>query len=147
LYLLILESIGTSELILIGIIALIVFGPRKLPQMAKTIGKTMADFRRTTNEFKSTWEREAEFYKEEKIITPEIVSYTDNSISKEKAVSKTINKEQNAVETPLIKEIEQGRIDQIFSDVKSQKSNEPTIRDTDTGDTENTTMADKRDWL
>ena len=60
-FLFILESIGTSELILIGIIALIFLGPRKLPQIARTIGKTMADFRSTTNEFKSTWEREVNF--------------------------------------------------------------------------------------
>ncbi len=60
-FLFILESIGTSELILIGIIALIFLGPRKLPQIAKTIGKAMADFRNTTNEFKSTWEREVNF--------------------------------------------------------------------------------------
>ena len=59
-YLLILESIGTQELILIGIIALIVFGPRKIPQLAKTVGKTMADFRKVTHEIKSTWEKEVE---------------------------------------------------------------------------------------
>ena len=63
-FLFILESIGTSELILIGIIALIFLGPRKLPQIAKTIGKTMADFRHTTNEFRSTWEREVNFEEE-----------------------------------------------------------------------------------
>ena len=63
-FLFILESIGTSELILIGIIALIFLGPRKLPQMAKKIGKTMADFRNTTNEFKSTWQREVDFDEE-----------------------------------------------------------------------------------
>jgi Tat protein translocase TatB subunit len=63
-YLFILESIGTSELLLIGIIALIFLGPRRLPQIARTIGKTMADFRSTTNEFKSTWEREVNFEEE-----------------------------------------------------------------------------------
>jgi Tat protein translocase TatB subunit len=63
-FLFILESIGTSELLLIGIIALIFLGPRKLPQIARTIGKTMADFRNTTNEFKSTWEREVNFQEE-----------------------------------------------------------------------------------
>lgn len=63
-FLFILESVGTSELILIGIIALMFLGPRKLPQIAKTIGKTMADFRNTTNEFKSTWEREVNFDEE-----------------------------------------------------------------------------------
>lgn len=60
-FLLILESIGSSELILIAAVALIVFGPRKLPEMAKKIGKTMAEFRNATNEFKTTWEREAAF--------------------------------------------------------------------------------------
>ena len=63
-FLFIFESIGTSELILIGIIALIFLGPRKLPQIAKTIGKTMADFRNTTNEFKATWQREVDFEEE-----------------------------------------------------------------------------------
>lgn len=60
-FLLILESIGTSELILIAAVALIVFGPRKLPEMAKKLGKTMAEFRNATNEFKTTWEREVAF--------------------------------------------------------------------------------------
>lgn len=67
-FLFILESIGTSELLLIGVIALIFLGPRKLPQIARTIGKTMADFRRTTSEFKSTWEKEVDFAVEEEEI-------------------------------------------------------------------------------
>jgi len=142
-YLLILESIGTSELILIGIIALIVFGPRKLPQMAKTIGKTMADFRRTTNDFKSTWEREAEFYKEEKVITPEINSLSENSIKKEKTIAKT-TKEQTEVKIPEIKEVKQERIDQIFSDIKRQN---PGELKPETTEAEKSIAEDKRDWL
>lgn len=67
-FLLVFESIGTAELILIGIVALIFLGPRKLPQIAKTIGKTMADFRKTTNEFKTTWEREVNFDEEAKAL-------------------------------------------------------------------------------
>jgi Tat protein translocase TatB subunit len=59
-FLFIFESIGTSELLLIGVVALIFLGPRKLPQMARTIGKSMAEFRKATNEFKSTWEREVD---------------------------------------------------------------------------------------
>jgi sec-independent protein translocase protein TatB len=70
-FLFIFESIGTSELLLIGVIALIFLGPRKLPQIARTIGKTMADFRRTTSEFKSTWEKEVNFAIEEENIKKE----------------------------------------------------------------------------
>jgi TatA/E family protein of Tat protein translocase len=51
-YAFILESIGTSELILIGLVALIVFGPRKLPEFARTLGKMMNEFRRSTDDFK-----------------------------------------------------------------------------------------------
>ena len=65
-FLFIFESIGTSELILIGVIALIFLGPRKMPEYAKKIGKLMADFRSTTNEFKETWEREVNFDEEAK---------------------------------------------------------------------------------
>ncbi|REJ76424.1 MAG: twin-arginine translocase subunit TatB [Acidobacteria bacterium] len=55
----ILESIGTQELILVGIVALIVFGPRKLPQMAKKLGGMMRELRKVSGEFRETWEREA----------------------------------------------------------------------------------------
>lgn len=67
-FLLIFESIGTSELILIGIIALIFLGPRRLPEIAHKMGKIMADLRNTTNEFKQTWEREVNFEEEAKAI-------------------------------------------------------------------------------
>ena len=60
-FLFILESIGMQELFLVGVVALVVFGPRKLPEMARMIGKTMAEFRRVTGEFKETWEKEANF--------------------------------------------------------------------------------------
>lgn len=65
-FLFIFESIGTSELILIGVVALIFLGPRKLPEYAKKIGKMMNEFRSTTNEFKATWEREVNFDDEAK---------------------------------------------------------------------------------
>ena len=58
-------------MILIGIVALIFLGPRKLPQIAKTIAKTMAEFRSATNEFKQTWEREVNFEEEMKAFHPD----------------------------------------------------------------------------
>ena len=56
--LLILDSLGTSELLVILVVALIFFGPRKLPQISRQIGKSLADFRKASEDFKRTWERE-----------------------------------------------------------------------------------------
>ena len=80
-FLLIFESIGAPELLVILVVALIIFGPRKLPQLSRSLGKSLADFRRASDEFKRTWEREVELeatQKDERIsqtLLPE-----DNSI-------------------------------------------------------------------
>ena len=54
----ILEGIGSAELLFILVIALIFFGPRKLPQLARSMGKGLAEFRKASDDFKRTWERE-----------------------------------------------------------------------------------------
>jgi Tat protein translocase TatB subunit len=58
LFLLILESLGSTELVFILIMALVFFGPRKLPQISRSLGKNLADFRRASEDFKRTWDRE-----------------------------------------------------------------------------------------
>ena len=57
-YLLILDSLGSTELFFILIMALIFFGPRKLPQISRSLGKSLAEFRKASEDFKRTWERE-----------------------------------------------------------------------------------------
>ena len=57
--LLILESLGSTELLFILAMALVFFGPRKLPQLSRSLGKSMAEFRRASEDFKRTWDREA----------------------------------------------------------------------------------------
>jgi sec-independent protein translocase protein TatA len=54
----ILDSLGSTELLFILVVALIFFGPRKLPQLAKSMGKGLAEFRKASDDFKRTWERE-----------------------------------------------------------------------------------------
>jgi TatA/E family protein of Tat protein translocase len=51
-------SLGFQELILIFVIALIIFGPRKLPEIGRSIGKAMGEFKRATNDLKSSIEDE-----------------------------------------------------------------------------------------
>lgn len=50
--------VGVPELIIIFTIALIIFGPRKLPELGKSLGKSLAEFKRASNELKNTLDEE-----------------------------------------------------------------------------------------
>ena len=50
--------IGMPEMIVIAVIALIIFGPRKLPELGKSLGKNIAEFKRASNDLKNTLEEE-----------------------------------------------------------------------------------------
>jgi TatA/E family protein of Tat protein translocase len=58
--LLIFEFLGTTELLVIAVVALIIFGPRKLPEIGRSVGKSIAEFKRASDDFKRTWEYEVE---------------------------------------------------------------------------------------
>ncbi|HYN26076.1 MAG TPA: twin-arginine translocase TatA/TatE family subunit [Pyrinomonadaceae bacterium] len=60
-FLLILDSLGSTELFFILVMALVFFGPRKLPQLSRSLGKNIAEFRKASEDFKRTWEREVAF--------------------------------------------------------------------------------------
>jgi TatA/E family protein of Tat protein translocase len=51
-------SIGMPELIIILVIALIIFGPRKLPELGRSLGKSINEFKKASNELRSTLEEE-----------------------------------------------------------------------------------------
>lgn len=51
-------SIGAPEIIVIFIVALLIFGPRKLPELGRALGRGISEFRRATTDLKSTLERE-----------------------------------------------------------------------------------------
>ena len=51
-------SIGMPELIIILTIALIIFGPRKLPELGRSLGKSLGEFKRASNELRNTLDEE-----------------------------------------------------------------------------------------
>ena len=136
-FLFIFESIGTSELIVIAVVALMFLGPRKLPQIAKTIGKTMADFRSTANEFKSTWEKEVDFEVEaEALRTGDLRE--ENTVAREVP---TIPPAENSILAPSIREIDK----EAFDNLTATKA-EPETKAEEKADTADP-LSDKRTWL
>ncbi|HTZ75570.1 MAG TPA: twin-arginine translocase TatA/TatE family subunit [Candidatus Aquilonibacter sp.] len=73
--------LSLPHLIIVFVVALVVFGPEKLPELARNVGKFMAEFRRMTGEFKSTFEghmRELEREADERRRTPPPVTTPPN---------------------------------------------------------------------
>ena len=137
-FLFIFESIGTSELILICVVALIFLGPRKLPQIAKTIGKTMSEFRNATNEFKQTWEREVNFEEETNALrTGDIPEAPPAPVARENSI---LNPEvAETLAAPEIKQIDKERFEALAPEALAEKSADaPQPADE---------LSDKRSWL
>ena len=51
-------SIGMPELLIILTLALIIFGPRKLPELGRSLGKSLGEFKRASNELRNTLDEE-----------------------------------------------------------------------------------------
>ncbi len=135
-FLFILDSIGTSELILIGIIALMFLGPRKLPQIAKTIGKTLADLRNTTNEFKATWQREVDFEEDIRAMrTGELPDETPATVPRADGLA---DDDGEPVVAPKIKPVQTD----LFADSLPEPEPHPDAEPRTLDD-----ASDKRNWL
>ena len=87
-------GIGFQEIIVILIIVLILFGPKRLPELARMIGKGLAEFRRAANDFKSAIElEEIDHYKEKDNATNH--RKQDNENSSENLIPDKLNNSQD----------------------------------------------------
>lgn len=69
--------IGVQEMVVIFMIALLLFGPKKLPELGRTLGKALTEFRRAKNELKTTFESHMrELERETQLEAPSSSSYT-----------------------------------------------------------------------
>jgi sec-independent protein translocase protein TatB len=85
-YLFIFEFLGTTELLVILVVALVLFGPRKLPQLSRSLGKSLGEFKRASEEFKQTWEREVAL----------------ESVEKEREIEQAMLPEDNSILGPTV---------------------------------------------
>ena len=138
-FLFIFESIGTSELMLIAVVALIFLGPRRMPEMARKLAKIMAEFRSATSEFKETWEREVNFEEEAKafrnIDADEIPIARENTIH-----NPEITQEPPApIAAPEIKSVDPALLQSLQnSSIEPQQPEQQAARPD---------INDKRNWL
>jgi TatA/E family protein of Tat protein translocase len=105
---LILESFGTTELAFILVMALVFFGPRKLPQLSRTLGKNLASFRRASEDFKRTWDKEVsleELNLSRLDLEPDFSSASNSILSNQEA-----QEDNQTFTTPTIEAIEPDRV-------------------------------------
>jgi len=91
-------NIGPTELILIFVIALLVFGPKKLPEIGRSVGKALREFKKTSEEIKGRIEEEIEA-SEIKDIRKDIRAGMDGIKSEVKSFTDDITKDTEAHET------------------------------------------------
>lgn len=137
---LILESLGSTELLFILVMALVFFGPRKLPQISRTLGKNMAEFRKASEDFKRTWEREVSLEE-----TSSTVTVTNSATLPDE---NSILNQENVDET-LPATLEPVAADQAIHREPREPLEADALHASDTSDfvAEGTEPLRKRDWL
>ena len=73
-------TLGVQEMIVIFFLALILFGPKKLPELGRTIGKAITEFRRASNDLKATFEREMQTLERESQSISQVTNITAGDI-------------------------------------------------------------------
>src|ERR1700691_1766585 len=75
-------SLGVPEMIFIFLLALVLFGPKKLPELGRTMGKALTEFRRASTELKSSFEREMQTLERESDSLKEVTHSTVTDLAK-----------------------------------------------------------------
>lgn len=88
-------SLGMPEILMILVVALIIFGPRKLPELGKTLGQSLAHFRKASEDFKRQWEDEVDLEKRRLDAPPPVEQISEV----EQATTEQVTTEQATTET------------------------------------------------
>ncbi len=83
-------QLGFQELLLIFVVALLVFGPKKLPELGKSLGKGLKEFKRATNDIKSSWEEQV------RDVEKDLTDTTKDLKDLEKDLKKDLDKDPKA---------------------------------------------------
>jgi len=116
-------GIGMPELIIILVIALIVIGPSKLPDLAKALGKGMAEFKKATQELKESLDIDDEFKQAKDDITDSITGIGESIKAEMDApIEESTKAEREAPKAPIEeKEAKYEDFDEMIQDYESGK--------------------------
>ena len=96
-------TLGVPEMIFIFLLALVLFGPKKLPELGRTMGKALTEFRRASTELKSSFEREMQTLERETESLKETAHSTFNDVAKPVDYSYHYDESQHTgSETPVV---------------------------------------------
>src|SRR5918912_43010 len=126
-------NLGMPEILMILVIALIVFSPRKLPELGKSLGHGLAQFRKASDDFKRQWEEEVETEKRRLDTAPiEAASHTESAAEANAAAAS----EHAASSSDAYVAVDQT----IYAPV-------PTVETASVPRSESATKETKRDWM
>ena len=139
---------------LIGVVALVFLGPRKLPEYARKIGKMMSEFRGTANEFKETWQREVDFSEEAKSLDLNVIDA--EPVARVTSINEAdANEDRSALlEAPTIKEADPAAFEHLrpaeTTPEKKPKKRKKLQKPEELGETpepKTIYVNDKKNWL
>ncbi|HJQ23823.1 MAG TPA: twin-arginine translocase TatA/TatE family subunit [Blastocatellia bacterium] len=118
-------NLGMPEILMILVIALIIFGPRKLPELGKSLGHGLAQFRKASDDFKRQWEEEVEIEKRRLDTAPiESASPSESAAETSAAAASEYATSDHTIHAPV-----------------------PTVETASVPRSESTVKETKRDWM
>ena len=132
---------------MIGIVALIFLGPRRMPEIARKLGKMMNEFRSTANDFKETWQREVDFEEEQKALRLDLI---EEETEKPTPVARenSILPATDPVAAPEIRQIDKEQFEALRNSTESSNGQEVASTEERSEPAEEPDLlSDKRNWL
>lgn len=133
-------GIGMPELLIIGIIALIVIGPKKLPEVLRALGKGLVEFKRTTNEIRYTVQNEMDKISEE----TEIKNIKNDIEQSFEGAATTINQMPHTMEPDKRLEFIADAIENSTSSKNDEKNNGTASESTSSSSIVSSSPTDKQ---
>jgi len=96
-------SLGIPELIVIFVVALLVFGPKRLPEIGRTLGKALGEFKKATDELKNTIEREVHVEEMKQLTSTTNIAPAPEIVSRDEPVNAIPVERTDYTTTPEVK--------------------------------------------